>query len=451
MKIKLNTLIKTGRKAGTRLLIFIMVFTWMFSDWPVINPFGKVETVEAAGVAGDIAIYRESTAGEAFVAGTTADHDFDTPVATSSSVTLNVDNTQLELLSGHYLAMHSTRYDSTSGTYRSEVQTGFLLNGITTSIGWGQGYTRRSNSDNEVLVSGGGIIDVASDDDPLVMRSYRTDANAAGLQRVSDVTSIQVLKLNDTWDYLRLSKTGTQVGPNDPTGGTWVQITYDRQDEYDTGSFTHSTSTNPEDITLKEAGHYLIFANTYGATGVGNTDRTMVRQKLTLDGGDVDGSYTTLYIRGDNNTNETHEGAPSIGMIIEATTTNQVLNVETNRGDGTTAWTINTTEGGGYVDRTAITIVKLPDTAGYIRLDDGGTDNMNPTSLTPMGWSVEDEVNTDYFTHPATDSRIEVDVDGDYLFMSALYADTAGLARGKSNQGWTVNDGTLLPYGQAGQ
>jgi len=46
------------------------------------------------------------------------------------------------------------------------------------------------------------------------------------------------------------------------------------------------------------------------------------------------------------------------------------LNVEINWGDGTNAFTINQDDTGATVERTAITIFKLPDNADYIRLDD---------------------------------------------------------------------------------
>jgi hypothetical protein len=123
--------------------------------------------------------------------------------------------------------------------------------------------------------------------------------------------------------------------------------------------------------------------------------------------------------------------------------------VEVNRGDGTQAWTINHDGEAtpSTVSRTAITIVKLPNSADYIRLDDSGTDDMNPSSLTAMGWNTENEKDTS-FTH--TDNQIQVNEDDDYLFFTTLYADAAGVTRPVWNQTWRINGSGNTYYGQTG-
>ena len=402
----------------------------------------------AGAASGDIAIYREATAGDTI---TTAnfDHSWDTTVredsiystTTASSIALNEE--------GHYLVMYGSRFDQTFvSTSRTQVQTHLVLDGSPLPAGWSTGYSRaQSATDLEQFTSGGAIIS-ASSSDVLLLRSFRTDGTTGiTMTRAANTTGIHLLKLNDDLDYIRLRKSGTQTGPN---SATLVAVTYDTQDELDTGSFTHSTSTNPENITLKTAGHYLVMANTYGSYV--STARTMVHQRLTLDGSDIDGTITTTYFRGSNNGNNILEGAVSTGVIIETTDADQVLNVELNRPSGTEAWTINQDQAAATVDRTAITIVKLPDSADYIRLDDTGTDAMNPTALTPLGWDTEDEKDTAAFTHStSTDpSRIEVEVTDDYLFLSTLYCAACGVARGVWNQGWTIDDGPLISYGQTG-
>ena len=182
--------------------------------------------------------------------------------------------------------------------------------------------------------------------------------------------------------------------------------------------------------------------------------RSLIGQKLTLDGGDIDGTLTTVYIRGNQASDNTNEGAVSLGTIIETTSTNQVLNVEVNRTDGTNALTINLDDTGATVLRTAITIAKLRDSdADYIRLDDSGAVDMNPVSLTSMGWDTEDEIDVNAFTHPATsspDSTVAVDIAGDYLFLTTHYAAGAGVTRAVYNQGWSKNGGALIEYGQTG-
>ena len=220
-------------------------------------------------------------------------------------------------------------------------------------------------------------------------------------------------------------------------------MTYDQQDEIDTADFAHTPGS--ANITLKTVGHYIVFANTYGRITSTN-DRTLMTQKLTLDGGDIDGTRTSVYIRGNNST---EEGAVSIGTIIETTVANQVLNVEVNRLDGgTSAITINQDGTGATVNRTAITIAKLGEGADYIRLDDSGTDNINPTALTALGWNLEDEIDTTSFSH--VDNTVTVQANDKYLFLTSNYATAAGVVRGIYSQGWRLNSGSLIQYGQTG-
>ena len=400
-------------------------------------------SVEVLSTKGNIAIYREATGGDNITT-TAFDQDWDTTVRADPAYTLS--GSDIELKQGHYLVMYGSRFDSTGGSNRSEIQSGLVLDGTELPIGWSQGYIRRGSGANDAFTSGGGIINVDTNGDALNLETFRTDINSGStVERTANASGINLLKLDDSWAYIRLSKTSSQTGPTDTT---WVPVTYDRQDELDGESFSHTSGSS--DVTLKQSGHYLVFANTYGA--IQTNDRSVIAQRLTLNGADIDGSYTSVYVRGNQNGESTYEGATSIGMIIEATTTNEVLNIEVSRVSGTTAWTIDNDDTGTYVDRTGLTIVKLPDSADYIRLRDSGTDDMNPATLTPMGWDTEDEVDVGSFTHSVVtnDSRMQVTTDGDYLFMGGLYAQAAGVVRAVTNQGWTQNVGSLTQYGQTG-
>ena len=435
-----TTTITVASASGTYDTTVSMAGTVAYHDVATV----KAIYTAAALIGGEIAIYREATAGDAI---TTADFDhlWDTTVTEDSTVyNLNVDNKSIELQASHYLVLYGSRFDTTSSTNRSEVQSQLVLAGADLPIGWSQGYMRRTGGADELFTSGGGIIKVATDNDPLILRSFRTDDNTgAGVARVANTAGVQLLRLYEGWSLLRLSKTATQVGP---TTTTFMDITYDQQDEIDTADFGHTAGS--ANITLKTAGHYMVFANTFGsnAAGTNTAARSLISQKLTLDGGDIDGTQTTIYIRGGNST---REGAVTIGTIIETTLANQVLNVEINRLDGTLAWTINQTDTGATVNRSAITIAKLGEGADYIRLDDTGTDDMNPTALTALGWNVEDELDTESFTH--SDATITAAANDKYLFLTSNYATAAGLSRVVYSQGWTLNGGTLIPYGQTGR
>ena len=399
----------------------------------------------------DVAIYREVAAGDAL---TTAnyDNDWDTIVredTTSYTLVGGAGGTNVDLQAGHYAVMYGIRWDDDTGSARS-VQHGQLnLDGSDLAIGWSQGYIRRTNSSDQSFVSSGGIIEVAVDGDDLIVQSFRTDVRTCSVKRIGNSSGVMFLKLDDEWDYLRLGKDATQAAPTD---ATWTDVTFNVQDEYDTDSFTHVSGS--ADITLKTAGHYLVFANvTFGTTLTNNGagGRTEFQQRLTLGGAEIEGTRTTVYIRGNQTAERIQEGSTSIGTIIETSSTNQTLNVEVNEEDGDVAYTINLDKTGATVERTAITIVKLPDDGEYLRMEDSGADNISPSASTNLGWDTTVEMDSAAFTAPGTpDSRLEVEQAGDYMFFSSNHADATNLDRAVWRQGWHINGGSLIPYGQTG-
>lgn len=404
--------------------------------------WSSVETFQPAAPSptspgGEIAIYREATGTDAL---TTAnfDHDWDTTVRENTDVyALNANGYDIELAAGHYLVQYSARFDDpgNDGNQRSEVQSHLVVNGSDADIGWSQGFTRRQDNDYELITSGGGIIEVASDGDTISLRSFRTDAESDTLQREPDTAGIQLLRLNSDWDYLRLSKSANAS----ISSTTFTDVTYDQQDEQDSDSFSHSGG----DITLKTAGHYLVYANTYFQFSSQTTDnRSAYEQQLTLAGSLIEGSKTTVYLRGNADSDSACDGSAAIGTIIETTNANQTLNVEVRK------------EFSGAEDadilagRTAVTIVKLPDDGDYIRLDDSGTDAFNPSSG-GMGWDTELELDAGGFTH--SDSQVGAAVDDDYLFFTALYDDDDGNQRIKWWQQWRVNGTDTKKWGSTGR
>ncbi len=383
--------------------------------------------------AGEIAIYTEAGGGEAITT-TVFDHDFDTEVRTAPD-TYDRNGSEIGFqCDGHYLVLYSARFHSSGGANRSQVQTHLRLAGTDLPIGYSQCYHRRIGSSYADVCSGGGVI-VAGSEDALVLRSYRTDNNGgAGVQRTPNGTGIQVVKLPESLDYCRLSQSADLSGLAE--SATFEDVTYDTRDELDAESFAHVAGT--ADITLKTAGHYLVFANTYFF--MGGDQRAMYRQRLVLDqGGDVaeaEGTRTTVYVRSEN-AQGCGDGAASLGTIIETAVDNAVLNVEVAR---------ESTKGAGPIvkgGKTAITIVKLPDNGEYVRLSYSGTpaQNMAPTDPTAFAWDQERELDG-VFSRTTTD--IAVNEEDDYLFLCALYCDADGTHRGVYSQAWSVN-GAVVP------
>ncbi|MDP7399752.1 MAG: hypothetical protein QF541_23000, partial [Lentisphaeria bacterium] len=392
----------------------------------------------------EISIYREVTGTDNIPqgSGSAFECDWDTTVREHTAAhSLQGDNKSVTCSAGHHLVMYSVRCDRTSTGNRSEAQGQLRLNGSDLPIGWSQLYTRTDQGNVEAILTGGGIIEVASDNDLLVLRAYRTDnqGGAGAMHRAADASGIQLMKLDDDLDYCRLSRSADQTGP---INATWVAVQYDTQDELDTGSFAHNTGTNPQNITLKTAGHYLVFANTYGFC---TKDRTILKHRLLLDTVEIDGSRTTVYIRG--NQNSCQEGAAAIGMIIETVSDNQVLTVEGSLDVDRNPFTYK-------ADKTAVTIVKLPDSGEYIRLDHSAdTFDFNQASTQPVPWDLEDEKDDTAFTHDnaVNNTRVTVDKDDDYLFLTALYDDNDGNQRLCYWQRWRTDGSAIFNYGHAGR
>jgi len=385
---------------------------------------------------GDIAIFRETTATDALTKAVTYTHDFDTTVRTVGA-TYGLSGTNVTLKEGgHYAVLYSSRFDDPGddGNDRSEIQS-FLRNntaGTNLPVGWSQGYTRRQQDDFEAITAGGGIINVAAND-VLQLRSLRTDNENDTIQREPNTANIQLIKLDDNWDYLRLSRTSNTGN----IGGSWTDVNYNSPDEVDAGSFDY---LGGGDVQLKEEGHYLVLANSYIRKPNNNT-RTAYQQRLTLDDALVDGTLTTVYLRGNPDNDSCNDGAAAIGTIIETTSADQILRVQVRKETGTNSPIL--------ANRAALTVVKLPDDADYIRLDDSGTDDFNPDSPAALGWDSELELDSYSFGH--SDSQITANVAGDYMFLTALYDDDDPNSRIKWWQRWRENGTDFKEWGQTGR
>ncbi len=425
----------TGLLYGNTYSYRVYVSNISGSGWSSNKTFGPAAPSPAAGTS--IAIYREAAGGDSFTT-SDFDHSWDTTVREDDSDVhaLNGNGIDVEMAAGHHLVMHSARFDRSNGTgNRTEGQSCLVLAGTELKYGWGQGYTRYDNNDKQMIINGGTIIDVASDGDPLRLRSYRTDSNSgATMAQVADSSGLQLVKLSDDLDYCRLTMSGDVAGP---TSATFVPVSYDVVDELDSGSFGHSG----EDITLKTAGHYLVLANTYFYSSSGSS-RSGYGQRLSVGDGStqtyIDGSRTWVYVRGNEST---QEGSASLGMIIETTSDNKVLNVDVYKETGQNP----TIRAFG----TGVTIVKLPDDGDYVRLN-GPADNFNPTSETAQTWDTRDELDA-AFTHSGSASTVTVNEDDDYLFTTAMWDNDDGVARAKPWQRWRVNGTDVKQYAGMGR
>ncbi len=405
--------------------------------------------VTPGGAFGDKALIIEAIGGETLtVAGTstgfgpTFTHEFDTGEAIDGSYELNPTGTnsrQIALSSGRHLVMYDTRFDATAGDNRAEALANLNLAGSPVAIGRSQGFLRRINGSDEMVLSGGGIITSPSDNAILTLETRRSDTNpnAAVLPtRVPNGTAIQLLKLDDSWDFLSVNRTTAQAGA---IGAAFTDVTYDNVDPSSSFGTAFSFTNSSGDVTLNESGLYLVFANTRIEKADGNTVRTNYQQRLTLDNAEVEGSLTTTYLRGNANGENVQSGLAAIGTLVTATA-GQVLSVELAMEAGGTPSTIEGSE-------TALTIVKLPVGAKSISLTSSVSQEVNTPATTPVTFDTAQAASST-FTHTAGTSPVTVNDDDDYLFFGTIFtsSDTANDNQDRivPLQGWQI-DGTGGP------
>lgn len=429
------------------------------ADGAVAGSLVGIHNLDAANKApGDMSVYVGGS-GEVVTQNSATspfEHTFSTTVKETDTshelVNVNGTNDGVALAAGHHLVIYNSRFDddpsANPGGERTEIQTKLNLNGSDQAIGWSQGYDRRGSGDDEMITSGGGIINVAGDGDILQLESFTTDATTEVDVREADSTGLQLLKLDDSWNYATLTVDTTQASAVTTT--TFNNVVYDTASLTGGGAgYTYNGTSGA--LTLSEGGHYMVFANTF--IDAGNTGtRASYFQQLALDGTALDGTTTTVYLRG---TEGTYRGSASIGTIINVTA-GQELSVQMaqEQNDGT-----SNRPGAIVGGRSALTIVKLPDTAQFVDLENPTDDgqNLNPggANAGPNTAVVYDTVNESdaSFSQPDT-STIEVGAADSYLFLNQwFYGNDAdgGTANDRQNvnQGYQVNNGGALSIGQS--
>ena len=404
--------------------------------------------IDVYGQGVDLSIFTAGAAGESI---TTADftHDFDTTVQAGASHVLAGNGQDITLGAGHHLVLYNARFDtpdtSNDGNDREEIQTNLNLAGVDLATGWSQGYIRRDSGDFEATTAGGGIIE-ANEGDTLQLQSFETSNTNKAIERTANATGIQLLKLDDSWNYFRVGGADQTDFLSGSGFGSASNVLYSgTADESDPG-FTYTEATGT--VELIEGGHYMVFANTY-VEGTHATQRVGVGQRLALNGAAVGGTTTSVYIRG-GNTQSAQEGAVSIGTIIEASA-GDALTVQLMREDPDVGIDLI----GG---RTSLTIVRLPDGGEYLDVSDSTAQNFNPAGGATLNWdTVNDNVGTTNATTATfdvstagADGKIAVQQDDDYLFFNNLFDNNDGGIRGNYNQRWAV-DGSEQAYGQTGR
>ena len=178
--------------------------------------------------------------------------------------------------------------------------------------------------------------------------------------------------------------------------------------------FTHSDSTNSQDITLDAIGSYMVFAN-IPLESPGCGARIAPQMRIKLDGTTVTGGTASqAYIR----CTEGHEKASlHWAGLVTTTSTNQVLTVTTINE------TTNTTNTTVPVGREATILVESVDTSNdYISVSGTGVlsgNNWNPSPASEIQWATQNIYDSTTYTHSTSSNshKITINTAGSYFLM----------------------------------
>ncbi|NBD74408.1 hypothetical protein GVX82_05205, partial [Patescibacteria group bacterium] len=192
-----------------------------------------------------------------------------------------------------------------------------------------------------------------------------------------------------------------------------------------------SIDTADDTVTLADPGHYLVLYN-FTVESSGGSNRSEVQGRILLDGTPQAYGRGTCYVR---RTDGADECAVSAGAIIEATSSNQTIEIEAERTDSNTA-SVRRRAG-----ESGLTILRLDTIWDYARLRktnaQGGTVN-----FTPIDWNVEDELDSATFARSGGDLTLAEP--GYYLVAGNVMFQNSGTGRRVYNLRLAL-DGAELP------
>ncbi|RLJ07139.1 MAG: hypothetical protein DRP16_04040, partial [Candidatus Aenigmatarchaeota archaeon] len=205
----------------------------------------------------DYARIKETGGGQTFTSSSWTAFSWDTnEELDTDSFSHSGDTANITLkTAGHYLVTVNIHMQ-TSSTNRTNAEMRLTLDGSEIPGTRTTAYLRGLNSTNDHNVVYAGIIETSSANQVLNVECRR-EAGAT-ITTIGGNCGITIVKLPDYADYIRLTKTVNQAvdGTDDP-------ITWNSEQEKDTNSFSHSTSTNSERITVQQAGDYLFLSSFY--------------------------------------------------------------------------------------------------------------------------------------------------------------------------------------------
>lgn len=446
-----NRLLRRICKMSKKLPALVLLVALLFLDFSPLISFSVLKVQTAYADAGDFSIFRNAADNTAIPnGGTEVQVSWDTIVTENANIDLLPGNTTIDLIEGgKYLVLYNVWAEDTAvGTNnRRSFETYLTINGSELAYGRGDGYIRDSNEDDKFsYASGGAIIDVSAGDD-LIINIARDDTNADNnIDIRAGVNGVSIVKMSDDFDYARLQKLIRSATISGDT--TFTPVTWDTSDEVDTGSFSFSPTSENISLIGASGQYFMTNINVRIHQDAGSGLRQNYEMRLTLDGVEVPGTRVTSYLRGDANSNGIFFGTLAYSGLVKKTSgSNQALNVEVRRAD--TGAGVNTDIVGG---ETAISIAALPTYANFLSLTSTTSQPLADTQA-PVNFDEQLEVDSTAFSHSTTinPSRINFDLNGDYLLFSNVYTTrTSGTDRDPVRVDWRLDGATTVPYGGHG-
>lgn len=390
-------------------------------------------TRETRATAGDFAVYREAVGTESITT-TLTDQAWDTTVSEAGLYSIDGGRTTVTLSeAGHYLALYNTGIEVVSGTSKGEIQGYLNVNGTQSVYGRSSCYIENQGGQTKCWLSGAGIINTTAVNQTFKIQLQRTDDGTLTLRRRANSSGVNIVRLDDDWAFARVR---SAAGGQSFNVATWATVTMDTDDELDTG---YSRASG--DITLSEAGRYLVTTNVHFVSTQASRNR-LIATRLTLNGYEVEGTRVTALMSGDNSA---LDGVASYVGLIEATTTNQILRLQGACVGEQCGRTTNAANG------TAISIVKLPDTVETVSVYEAGGGQQIDATDDPILWDTNVRVNSTAFSHSTTSntSRVTVNAADNYLFFSSFYNSQSVPSTTiiDPHWEWRLNGSTKFAYG----
>ncbi|OUV63921.1 MAG: hypothetical protein CBC82_03825, partial [Cellvibrionales bacterium TMED122] len=241
-------------------------------------------------------------------------------------------------------------------------------------------------------------------------------------------------KIANTRTVFSATATRTVAGQNlNPATFSALQWDHDVANS----GFTHSDSTNSQNINLDSAANYLVYVNLPLQSGGGRVSPEMI---VKLGGNTVTGGGASQgYLRGADGINKS--SLHWVGLVTSGAA-NQTLTVEIQRRTLTTS---NTTVPSG--EKGSIFIEKLANSDSLFSATATQTTASDPNDWNKPGsvkWATQETIDAAKYTH-AIDSnahQVTVDQDGDYLL---LYSDELNSTYMRVNPQMSVNvNGNLI-------